>query len=74
MDQIYTEEQKLPYIVVYITSKYALQNKKVGKHKYKTKDWYVFSGATLLFEHLPSRASDIEHFEIFSHPQENQLA
>ena len=32
------------------------------------------SGVTLLFEHLRSQASEIEYFEIFSHPQENQLA
>ena len=31
------------------------------------------SGVTLLFEHLPSRVSEKEHFEIFSGPQENQL-
>ena len=28
-------------------------------------------GVTLLFEHLPSRAREIEYFEIFSRPQEN---
>ena len=32
------------------------------------------SGVTLLFEHSPSWVSEIEHFEIFSCPQENQLA
>ena len=32
------------------------------------------SGVTYLFEHSPSRASEIEHFEIFSFRQENQLA
>ena len=32
------------------------------------------SGVTLLFEHLPSRASEIEHFEVFSCPRESQLA
>ena len=26
------------------------------------------------YEHLPSRASEIEHFEMFSHLQENQVA
>ena len=31
-------------------------------------------GVTLLFEHLPTQASKIEHFEIFSRPQENTLA
>ena len=36
--------------------------------------WYLYSGVTLLFEHLPSWASEIEHFEIFSRPRENQLA
>ena len=36
---------------------------------------YIYtSGATYLFEHLPSRTSEIEHFEIFSRLQENQLA
>ena len=35
---------------------------------------YTCSDVTLLFEHLPSRASEIEHFEIFSHLQENKLA
>ena len=29
------------------------------------------SGVTLLFEHSPSRAGEIEHSEIFSRPQEN---
>ena len=28
-------------------------------------------GITLLFEHSPSRASEIEHSEIFSLPREN---
>ena len=32
------------------------------------------SGATYLFEHSPSRASEIEHFEIFSRARDNQLA
>ena len=32
------------------------------------------SGVTLLFEHSPSRAGEIDYFEIFSHPRENQLA
>ena len=32
------------------------------------------SVVTLLFEHSLSWASEIEHCEIFSHPQENQLA
>ena len=31
------------------------------------------SGLTLLFEHSPSRASEIDFFDIFSRPQENQL-
>ena len=31
------------------------------------------SDATYLFEHSPSQASEIEHFEIFSPSQENQL-
>ena len=26
--------------------------------------WYLYSGVTLLFEHSPSRVSEIEHFEI----------
>ena len=34
----------------------------------------TFSGVTLGFEHSPSRASEIEYFEIFSRPRENQLA
>ena len=34
----------------------------------------AISGLTLLFEYSPSRAHEIEHFEIFSHPWENQLA
>ena len=29
------------------------------------------SGLTLIFEHLASRLSEIGHFEIFSHQQEN---
>ena len=32
------------------------------------------SAITLLFEHSPSRAGEIEHFGIFSRLQENQLA
>ena len=32
------------------------------------------SSVTLLFEHLPSRASEKENFEIFSRPRENQFA
>ena len=35
---------------------------------------YNSSGVTLLFKHSPSRASEIEHFEIFSRPREYQLA
>ena len=31
------------------------------------------SGVNLLFEHSPSRTSEIEHFEIFTRPRENQL-
>ena len=31
-------------------------------------------GETLLFEHLPSQAIEIDYFEIFSRPRENQLA
>ena len=35
---------------------------------------YIYtSGVTYFFEHSPSRASEIEHFEIFSHPQKNQV-
>ena len=34
----------------------------------------LVSGVTLLFGHLPSRASEIEHFKIFSLLQENQFA
>ena len=30
---------------------------------------YLGSNVTLLFEHSPSRASEIEHFEIFSCPE-----
>ena len=32
------------------------------------------SGVTLIFEHSPSRASEIGHFGIFSCPREIQLA
>ena len=35
---------------------------------------YIYSVVILLFEHSPSRVSEIEYFEIFSHPQENKLA
>ena len=31
-------------------------------------------GVTLLFDHTPNQMSEIEHFEIFSHLQKNQLA
>ena len=37
-------------------------------------DIFGMLGVTLLFEHSPSRSSEIEHFEIFSRPRENQLA
>ena len=33
----------------------------------------VISGLILLFEHLPCWVSEIEHFEIFSLPQENKI-
>ena len=33
-----------------------------------------FSGVALLFEHSPSQANKIEHFEIVSRPRENKLA
>ena len=50
----------------------------VNIHKILTKfvhsSLYDNSGVTLLFEHLPNQAREIEHFEIFSCPQENQLA
>ena len=36
-------------------------------------DFAAPSGVSLLFEHSPSRTSEIEHFEIFSRPRENQL-
>ena len=35
---------------------------------------YYGSDVTILFENLPSQASEIDHFEIFGRPQENQLA
>ena len=31
------------------------------------------SDVTLLFKHLPNWVSEIEHFQIFSRPRENQL-
>ena len=31
------------------------------------------SGVTLLLEHSPSRANEIDYFENFSRPQENQF-
>ena len=37
-------------------------------------DIFGIRGVTLLFEHSPSRSSEIEHFEILSRPRENQLA
>ena len=40
---------------------------------YSLKANVPLSDLMLLFEHFPSWASEIEHFEIFSHPQENQL-
>ena len=41
--------------------------------------WYFLksrpiSGVTLLSEHSPSQASEIDYIEIFSRPQENELA
>ena len=38
-----------------------------------TRQYDTISGVTLLFEQSPSQASEIEHFEIFSCSQENQL-
>ena len=35
--------------------------------------WKQFSGATLLFEHSPSRANEIDYFDIFSRPRENKV-
>ena len=32
------------------------------------------SGVTIPFEYSPSRASEIDYFETFSRPQENQIA
>ena len=37
------------------------------------KGWW-YSGVTLIFDHLPSRASEIEHSAIFSRSRENKLA
>ena len=34
----------------------------------------VLSGVTLLFEHSPSRGSEIDCFEIFIRSRQNQLA
>ena len=36
-------------------------------------DFSVTIGVTLLFEHSPSRVSEIKHFEIFHHLRENKL-
>ena len=38
------------------------------------KENIVYTVVTLLFGHLSSRASEVEHFEIFNRWQENQLA
>ena len=34
----------------------------------------IYSDVTLRFELSPSRASDIDYFEVFSRPRESQLA
>ena len=34
----------------------------------------IISGVALIFEHSSNRASEVDYFEIFSHPQEDQLA
>ena len=34
----------------------------------------IISGVALIFEHSPNRASEVDYFEIFSRPQEDQLA
>ena len=44
-----------------------------GCLKCNFKNFFPPSGVTLLFEQLPSWASEVEHFEIFSRPKENQL-
>ena len=45
-----------------------------NKNATKTnRDSHIRSDVTLLFEHSPSRASEIEHFVIFSCPRENKL-
>ena len=36
--------------------------------------YHFGSGVILLFEHSPSRSSEIDYFEILSHQQENQFA
>ena len=40
----------------------------------KDKAVHCDSGVTLLFEHSPCRASEIEHSEILRRPRENELA
>ena len=50
-----------------------LQNFAKSTGQYLRRNFFlVNSGITLLFECSPSRASEIEHFKIFSYPRENQ--
>ena len=44
------------------------------KKETKKQQYIPSSDVTLLFEHLPSRASEIERFQIFSCLRENKLA
>ena len=46
----------------------------VQREKHFSSNIIPASGVILLFGLLPSQASDIEHFNTFSRPRENQLA
>ena len=64
LHNLYYQELWVSYLCSFLQSKQVKVDKTFSQ----------FSGVSLLFEHSPPRLNEIEHFEIFSHPKENQLA
>ena len=55
-------------LVTTIISAYEPQENNLFEEKTEFYDAIVSSSVPLLFEYLPCWASEIKHFEIFSHP------
>ena len=56
-------------IIINTIKLFAKKEYKFGEHSNtENKDIYLHSDVTLLFEHSPSQASEIDHCEIFSCP------